>query len=1273
MATSSAEASVQEQCIEPRYYMPFYEKQKMVTPVVCQGALVMLELNASSLWRYGSRAWADVQQFPDHIQLMRLFMFVLNEACVCNATVYIETLVQETDHVQLHHSILENTSVVTGYRLWIPMDPGQAISFGKSVAVTLSGENMVSLSTQKSYKIRKTNPPKHKFMAPINDVTTLQRLCELYFVGHVKLQNIRMELLQETGGAAAEVDNTDIDDINDDDDDGLTPSISSEGADRVQPRIKTVVEILSADYQFHFPLFQERAKENDTYKVQTRYDSYVRMRESDGTLMFFPKETIRNSGLLRQIHCGKGSRTLKYGSDLLTYLRPEFRPTDAEMIDKLRVMTAAHGIYPDFKNKRVSDLIDLHGDNDITAHKFHDPHSYSAIVVKGDETDSTDYDINTNAMRKYYYVTASLKDKNRVRLEHAALHGDSKRVKAITAQIVQDTTLLYSEKNVPGVPPMYHKLFSSAEKHLLDLKSTDPSKQFLREHFWRKHNKSKNITGFTHFMMGLVVRARNMLLMLPQQLPVFVFLWLRHSTVTWNIMYESFFGVLAGPSDTGKTEAGKRVASCICPHLIWSSDGGSQLAMTVATSKDMTFHLIEEFKNVGKSENDSESDMATKLLQSQISNGIITYEAKMFNHEKQVFEMQTTRSILRTCTVTNTNIPENMAKALKSRHTAFDVVEDTEEEKRRHHVNANIAIALRDGSMQQRFQGTFQACLQTYSCLFGQWTGLEAVGAIPPIDSTLFIVFESMLPQFLPEKMPPRRTLAIKQFAQSIMVVDLVTMWWSRGLGEKYNYDPVIRTLFYASCSYLAPHHIIAAYTQLEQTTTKTEQIKEMLGLIKGQIIMENQMPAQVEEYYVLSYNKRSVLTTDLSRLMPRLGKGIVERLFNTIASGLTNGVNNIKTSYYSGTERLLIHKQLISKIRTPVETKILLALYNTYKQPGMCSRGYEDETKLVFRTDVLKSLTGFGDKQVMEHEVLEVYKMAPQQIEQGLSFLRQTRNEDDLCMFQEPMMTNVCKYVPVGTDGAVPSTLRTDRYKLRHPEYKCLVIDEALLFPNKSEQTTRVDQFLTTFLAISDAKYIGTKKTFAGINTNNKGGGAVAHCIGVPLDYTTKITVRNPMYMDKTTAQIVLGREKASLYATADDRHDPTMDIDESYHDSSPSYDSAAAAKDILPSIGEDMLADDNYKEPSDENQDTHQESTSYDEEQYYEDDQSDDTMTDEEMYQKQISVIQEKYFPYNKKHVNFTHTSNIVSSVAQHMIENIVCVPEELRKDFYTAHHTY
>lgn len=162
MAAAAAPAGEEEQDDmwnenRPFLFMPFRHTQRFERPLKCDGALMMYELS-SAVFTPAARGWTDLLMLSvrvrrslccghheltalslqDRVRLVKMLTFLLQVACDCNATVCIETVVENQDFTLNHDCELGDDCVVTAYRFWFPMDAAQEIAFLHATSAAIS-------------------------------------------------------------------------------------------------------------------------------------------------------------------------------------------------------------------------------------------------------------------------------------------------------------------------------------------------------------------------------------------------------------------------------------------------------------------------------------------------------------------------------------------------------------------------------------------------------------------------------------------------------------------------------------------------------------------------------------------------------------------------------------------------------------------------------------------------------------------------------------------------------------------------------------------------------------------------------------------------------------------------------------------------------------------------------------------------------------------------------------------------------------------------------
>ena len=223
--------------------------------------------------------------------LMRMFVFLLQCACRCNATVVLETVVDAQDYSDRCGGKLQDDTVVVGYRLWIPLEAGNEESFLAAVTaelvpvVTVIGTHTAPGSAWAGKRRRveehtadigadTTLPP---YAQRLTGAEELSKIMKLYFLGQRTDFNIVVGS-EMVGSSTTHV---------------------------------TLGKLLSAADQFHNPQFIARCQDG-VWEAQTEYANYV----DDGA--FYPTEAIRP--LCRLLTCGATGAFLKTGADIFKYV-----------------------------------------------------------------------------------------------------------------------------------------------------------------------------------------------------------------------------------------------------------------------------------------------------------------------------------------------------------------------------------------------------------------------------------------------------------------------------------------------------------------------------------------------------------------------------------------------------------------------------------------------------------------------------------------------------------------------------------------------------------------------------------------------------------------------------------------------------------------------------------------------------------------------------------------------------------------------------------------
>jgi len=553
---ASGEAETPVATLTTFRYFPFYHSQTITEPIKCddEGSLLMFELDFA-VFQCGARAWTDLLMYvspiyflvhswrianhfgasyrlEDRMRMVRLWMFLVQMACECNATVLIETVVNGHDFEKLHNSKITPELTVTGYRLWIPLDAAAEVAYLTCVANALATKKDVEIMGARDaawFKRRKVDiaeAPVPLYARPIDTVEELSSLLRLYYMG---ISTLDVAMLGS---------------------DNVTDDMTTDGTTR-----SVLTRLLDASGQFEHSSFVERCTEHGVLEAQTDYNNYVTRMPGSYTRAFMPCEALRKTGLLRKFQCGTTESTfLKKASDLFEFLLPQYEPSITEIRMKLESVFSARGSVIDLEGMTIEELIRISDDVNCSDAICQDPHYYSPITVPKDQAIEECADsFYTTAMHRQYHVMHSLHVRNTKRRLYAAKTGDTVTVARVYRETYRDTAMLFSAPKMNGVPPVYNDLAEASNTLLKYMNGpSDTNECKYAQHYFKKPPPNDRYRGFSGMLSRLTIGARNNLGLVDHQPSIWLLIWLMSFLVAINRMGESFFGVLTGPPDTGK-------------------------------------------------------------------------------------------------------------------------------------------------------------------------------------------------------------------------------------------------------------------------------------------------------------------------------------------------------------------------------------------------------------------------------------------------------------------------------------------------------------------------------------------------------------------------------------------------------------------------------------------------------------------------------------------------------------------------------------------------
>ena len=1086
----------------------------------------MCELSANlfSSWAHG---WCQYIKMKDHTSIYRMWLLVLQAALETLNPVFLETLVDKVDFETFHNKRLDHTVLVRGYRLWIPTTVIGASSFAAALVQHLPDQSGIDIELQSivdegprgKRKKRRVSTPVESVvsefdaLAPFKSKADFLRAVRLYFSGRERIDDIVFET--ETN-----IEDHDLSllhpHVPDQDASGHTATLSASGS-ALAPHI---LDVLAASKYFSA---EATITKYENYRIpieQTDLQNYI-LDLGTGVPHFAPPEYVKTHGLIRTISYNQ-SRFVAAASELFNYMLPSFVPPKTVVIEKIKCILDSTGVPydPSIESLSVEELLNINtrtGDS-VKEALFEDPVYYSPIqsvdaLAEGgiekqclttlDTILSEVYPIMTRLRVTYQHRIHRAKDVSPLELErwYANL---TRELNTITSTVVQ------------GIPVVYCDLGREFKRMWGDL--SDPQSTVASMTKKMVFNRPPHVgkyTGLGAKIGGIVVGSRNMLRLLDRQTTLFILLYMRHFSITANKTGTCGFFIISGPPDTGKSMVCQEWLTCIAKALVKSNDGMSGKAWTALDSTaDLRCCFQDELKNlVSRDGTDTSSDPQIKAMQTLISNGVGKYDRLVQDPSSGSFKKEKLVIALRQMLVTCTNALSNVPDAIQSRASIIPVV-DTKHKKRHEVVTTNSLIASKRSASNQRNKEAFSMTLQFMSTLQHKYWAVEAIGGIPDPDDSLFIVFEHLVASESDLVLPPRKLVDIRDTANAIMVFDLVTLWYTRGLGAQCNYNPIEEAIFYATRSFLRAEHIITSLSMYVDSTSMESHLIDVQIVIKELIKCDDDGMPQLssDSNYFALISSRRTFKADIARhpVCRKLGKGLTEQILSSIETGITRGLPNFKFETSNSTDLVLVNKHFISAVLTPLEAKILDHLKTYLEDPDLYTESF-DETFYVFRS-------GIRERICVSHEGMgeEFKNITYVAFNKALTWFGHRSLADDTPLWSTPTSIEVAKEVSPPEEGVVSAAIQFDsdpsRYKIYKQEFAPLVVHKSLLDSEKgTEVRHKYNSLFEKLLAVSGTYPRGTR-IFAGINPDYQQGTSIDIYVTSPYNHVT-VNVRNPLY----------------------------------------------------------------------------------------------------------------------------------------------------------------
>lgn len=437
--------------------------------------------------------------------------------------------------------------------------------FGKGVTAALSSNTAdeIDRSTNKRRKVEKEDeedlPPHCRAVKSFHE---LVRLMRAYYGGRGRVTS-----MLPVGIEARGVDEWD-----------------DEAGGMEAPRF---TDYLDAQRQFSNASFVKRAEVNRMYAPQATIAKYL-SQTAGGKALFNPDPAIR--GLIREFACGPGGFIHTKANELMRYFLPCELPTIDEVRHKLECVLNATGMYKDFSGMTMDEMIAT--GSELGEDLFSDPHEYSEITVTEDDMENGEIGRSAyeRIIRNNYYITTTLKHRNQFRFQHLSAQKDAVGMRRLMAQLANDMKLMYSGKDTKGIPKVYGRLYKESHRLLVQIrtegKDTEKYVKRARAIFYAR-KKDHEFTGLSWMFVRDAKNVAFCMKFMVQQQTMYMLLYNFHFAVTLNTNEVSSLIILAGPSETGKSFAIKKLTEAIAAALSRTEDSASEQAGTVDDSGDL--------------------------------------------------------------------------------------------------------------------------------------------------------------------------------------------------------------------------------------------------------------------------------------------------------------------------------------------------------------------------------------------------------------------------------------------------------------------------------------------------------------------------------------------------------------------------------------------------------------------------------------------------------------------------------------------------------------
>ena len=672
-----------------------------------------------------------------------------------------------------------------------------------------------------------------------------------------------------------------------------------------------ILYTLTADHWFSRSTLQSKYDRLGVSDVQSTLESYIGINSEEHKVFCIPQDLIAK-GFVRLFT----PQFLKTGDNLLLFALPRFVPTKKQVANRIASVL------------NVTGVLDNSGVDTLT---YTDPYEMAPITFDPRPTLSSETmkhrDMKDRIMNYIYYIIARVKQVYQERLSRAVGLSEQRR---IYQELMEESATLFSEE-IPGVPTIYHELFKEMYENLDTLRNSDlPFVQHARVLMCSPH--SHKISNIGNTMKHVFIGISKSLRLIPAQKRLLAIFFARVHCVTKHCTGANGLLVSCGPPGTGKSEGAQLFAGMLPYSLVARSDGETAKLYTVnQKDKDLRVVIYDELKLYTNNTNNND----TKAQQTLSADGVVVYYRTVYDEESKTYVAKECVNIRRALEIANTNVLDTIIKPGLSRITVIPLT-----------VTKDDGISFTTSTLASVKHIEPPVTAQAFMYYIGvlvsfqvSYWSLHASGGIPRICTTSLAIAKCIANTMgdAAPQLSPRKIIDIEKTAESLMVLDLVTQWYTQGVGKSKQFDTTEQAIFYATNSVIRMEHVVLAYITTMSVIDITTELNEVMLAIKSLIKVDSvgyPLSDATGNFYVLSTTRRQFMV-DVATRTVGLGDGLTNSIVQRLHESTTDGLHNLKYDQIDarGGEAVFVNKAFALKIYNDVETAILTYLSRLNQQ----------------------------------------------------------------------------------------------------------------------------------------------------------------------------------------------------------------------------------------------------------------------------------------------------------------------------------------------------